>query len=133
MYKRQVLAILVINYRLAYENSMTISGVLKKMTIAIVRKARQDVKLFFKFYGFVSLLIIAGAVFIVPLYVDRATAMPIVVTTLIVSVILHILILAILYVPRKFYITTGAAVAFVVAALVFECFLFVKSSIENSV
>ena len=46
---------------------------------------------------------------------------------------MHILILAILYVPRKFYITTGAAVAFVVAALVFECFLFVKSSIENSV
>jgi hypothetical protein len=49
----------------------------------------------------------------------------------ILMIIIVSLLLAIIYAPRKLYITTGAAIAFVLAAILFEAFITAKSFMES--
>lgn len=49
----------------------------------------------------------------------------------ILLIIITCIILATLYSPRKLYLTTGSAIAFVFAAIFFEAFIFVKQFMES--
>ena len=62
---------------------------------------------------------------------DTSYAVAVVVSMGILFLILLSLLLAILYAPKKLYVTTGAAIAFVLTAAFFEAFIIAKSFMES--
>jgi hypothetical protein len=62
---------------------------------------------------------------------DPSYAIAVVVSIGILFLILLSLLLAILYAPKKLYVTTGAGIAFVLAAAFFEAFIVAKSFMES--
>jgi hypothetical protein len=53
------------------------------------------------------------------------------IAVVILAMILSSLMLAIFFAPKKLYVTTGAAIAFIAAAIFYEGFIVVKSFMEN--
>ena len=75
--------------------------------------------------------IIVSVAFVVRL--GSETAIPIAIAMLLLFLILISLLLAILYAPKKLYVTTGASIAFILAAVFFEVFIYAKSFMEGVV
>lgn len=64
--------------------------------------------------------------------VESNMVAPIIGAIFILTLILLSLLLAIFYAPRKLYLTTGVAIAFIFAAVLFEVFVLAKQFMETT-
>lgn len=97
----------------------------------LLRKNFRKLVMGYALITLLSIFLLGSAFLLKSIQMDPSSSAPILSAIAILIVIVGILIIAILYAPRKLYVTTGAAIAFVFAAILFEVFLLLKNYIES--